>query len=50
MPTRSALPSDSDCRTQMHLARQGDVSPEMERVAEREELPGEVIRDEAGAG
>ncbi len=50
MPTRSTFPSDSDCRTQMHLAREGDVSPEMERVAEREELPGEVVRDEVARG
>ena len=42
MPTRSTFPPGSDCRTQMHLARQGDVSPEMQRVAEREELPEEV--------
>jgi len=50
MPTRSTFPSDSDCRTQMHLARGGDVSPEMERIAEREELPDEVIRDEVARG
>ena len=50
MPTRSTFPSDSDCRTQMHLAREGDVSPEMERVAEREELPGEGVRDEVARG
>ena len=50
MPTRSTFPSDSDCRTQMHLAREGDVSPEMERVAEREEVPGEVVRDEVARG
>ena len=50
MPTRSTFPSDSDCRTQMRLAREGGVSPEMERVAEREELPGEVVRDEVARG
>ncbi len=50
MPERSTSPSDSGCRTQMHLARQGDVSPEMERVAEREELPAEVVRDEVARG
>jgi len=50
MPTRSTFPSDSDCRTQMHLAREGGVSPEMERVAEREELPDEVVRDEVARG
>ncbi len=50
MPRRSTFPSDSDCRTQMHLARGGDVSPEMERIAEREELPDEVVRDEVARG
>ena len=50
MPTRSTFSSDSDCRTQMYLAREGDVSPEMERVAEREELPEEVVRDEVARG
>ena len=30
--------SDAPCRTQMHLARSGVVSPEMQRVAEREQL------------
>jgi phosphomethylpyrimidine synthase len=34
----------------MHLARAGDVSPEMARVAEREELPAEVVRDEVARG
>ncbi len=50
MSTRSTFPADSDCRTQMHLARQGDVSPEMERVARREELPDEEVRDEVARG
>ncbi len=47
---RSAFSSDSDCRTQMHLARRGEVSPEIERVAEREELPAEQIREEVARG
>ncbi len=34
----------------MHLARQGVVSAEMQRVAEREHLPGELIRDEVARG
>ena len=50
MPPRSTCPSDSDCRTQMHIARQGDGSPEMERVAAREELPAEVVREEVARG
>ncbi|MDP9401706.1 MAG: phosphomethylpyrimidine synthase ThiC [Actinomycetota bacterium] len=47
---RTAFPSDAVCRTQMHLARRGVVSPEMQRVAEREHLPGETVRDEVAAG
>ncbi|HEY3019763.1 MAG TPA: phosphomethylpyrimidine synthase ThiC [Solirubrobacteraceae bacterium] len=39
-----------ECRTQMHLARRGVVSPEMARVAEREQLPAEVVRDEVARG
>ena len=42
--------SDGGCRTQMHLARQGTVSPEMRRVAEREHLPAEAVRDEVARG
>jgi phosphomethylpyrimidine synthase len=47
---RSVFSSERECRTQMHLARQGTVSPEMARVAEREELPPELIRDEVARG
>ncbi len=36
--------------TQIHHARRGVVTPEMERVAEREGLPPELIRDEVGRG
>ncbi len=50
MSQRSMFSFDGDCRTQMHIARQGTVSPEMARVAEREELPGEVVRDEVARG
>ena len=38
------------CRTQMHLARRGTATPEMERVAEREHLPAELIRAEVARG
>jgi phosphomethylpyrimidine synthase len=34
----------------MHLARRGEVSPEMARVAEREQLPPETVRDEVARG
>lgn len=36
--------------TQMHHARQGTITPEMRRVAEREHLPAELIRDEVARG
>jgi phosphomethylpyrimidine synthase len=50
MRTRTAFPSDADCRTQMHAARHGTVTPEMECVAEREHLGPELIRDEVARG
>ncbi len=50
MSSRTSFPAGAECRTQMHLARQGVVSPEMERVAEREQLAPEVIRDEVARG
>ncbi len=36
--------------SQMHLARQGTVTEEMARVAERERLPVELVRDEVARG
>src|SRR5690348_5469095 len=39
-----------DSVTQMHVARQGTVTREMQRVAEREELAPETIRDEVASG
>src|SRR5579875_1005686 len=50
MPHRSTFPSDAECRTQMHLARRGVVSPEMSRVAERERLSAERVREEVARG
>ncbi|WP_302182667.1 phosphomethylpyrimidine synthase ThiC [Paraconexibacter antarcticus] len=50
MSLRTQFPSDAVCRTQMRLARDGVVSPEMRRVAEREELPAETIRAEVARG
>ena len=50
MPERSTFPSGSACRTQMHVARRGEISPEIRRVAEREELAAEVVRDEVARG
>jgi len=50
MPHRSSFPSTTSCRTQMRLAREGLVSPEMVRVAEREFLPAELVREEVARG
>ena len=36
--------------TQLELARAGEITPEMEFVAEREQLSPETIRDEVGQG
>jgi phosphomethylpyrimidine synthase len=47
---RSTFESEVECRTQMHLARQGVVSPEMIRVADREHLPADTVREEVAAG
>src|SRR5215216_90504 len=50
MKHRSAFDAKAGCRTQMPLARQGQVSPEMARVADREHLTVELVRDEVGRG
>jgi phosphomethylpyrimidine synthase len=47
---RTEFAAEEECRTQMHLARRGIVSPEMSRVAEREELDPELVRDEVARG
>src|SRR5436309_15821064 len=38
------------CLTQMHFARQGTITPQMQRVAEREGLSIELVRDEVARG
>ncbi len=38
------------CLTQMHFARKGEVTHAMRRVAEREELTPELVRDEVARG
>jgi len=38
------------CVTQMHRARRGEITDQMRRVAEREALAPEVVRDEAARG
>ena len=50
MQYRTAFPADASCHTQMRLARDGIASPEMRRVAEREQLPVETVRDEVARG
>jgi len=50
MSHRTEFPAEASCRTQIGLARQGVVSAEMRRVAEREAMPAETIRDEVARG
>ncbi len=50
MPERTLFPPDAPCRTQMYAARQGEVTPEMRRVAEREQLDPQLVRDEVARG
>src|SRR3989441_9584453 len=38
------------CVTQMHHARKGALTPEMRRVAEREDLAPELVREEVARG
>src|SRR4029077_9108678 len=38
------------CVTQLHYARKGDITPEMEFVAVREGLPADFVRDEVARG
>jgi phosphomethylpyrimidine synthase len=49
-PSRTAFAAHATCRTQVHLARRDVVTPEMQRVAEREHLPAELIRAEVARG
>ena len=36
--------------TQLHYARKGEITPEMEFIAMREGLPAEFVRDEVARG
>jgi phosphomethylpyrimidine synthase len=38
------------CVTQMHLARRGEITDQMRRVAERENLTADLVRDEVARG
>src|SRR5262245_19856152 len=40
----------SRCVTQLHYARKGEITPEMEFIALREGLPAEFVRDEVARG
>jgi phosphomethylpyrimidine synthase len=40
----------SACATQLHYARRGQITPEMEFVALREGLPADFVRDEVARG
>src|SRR5688500_706975 len=40
----------SACATQLHYARRGEITPEMEFVALREGLPADFVRDEVARG
>src|SRR5471032_1676289 len=45
---RRAKPGE--CITQLHYARKGEITPEMEFVAVREGLPADFVRDEVARG
>jgi len=40
----------SQCVTQLHYARKGEITPEMEFIAIREGLPSDFVRDEVARG
>ncbi len=46
----SGLGSLTRCVTQLHYARKGEITPEMEFVAVREGLPADFVRDEIARG
>ncbi len=50
MTHRSIFPHGTEVVSQLHVARQGVVSPEMRRVAEREGVEPELIRQEVARG
>ena len=43
-------PRTGACVTQLHYARRGDVTPEMEFIAIREGLPPDFVREEVARG
>jgi len=49
-PSRRPALRARSALTQLHYARRGDITPEMEFVAIREGLPAELVRDEVARG
>jgi phosphomethylpyrimidine synthase len=49
-PERCAPALARRCVTQLHYARKGEITPEMEFVAVREALPADFVRDEIARG
>src|SRR5579862_7143825 len=47
---RATSARGTGCVTQMHFARRGEVTPEMEFVAIREGVPATLVRDEVARG
>ena len=47
---RASVGAAGRCVTQLHYARKGEITPEMEFVAIREGLPAEFVRDEVARG
>jgi phosphomethylpyrimidine synthase len=43
---KASRSAEGRCVTQLHYARQGEITPEMEFIAVREGLPAEFVRDE----
>ncbi len=49
-PPRPLRARPGGCVTQLHYARRGDITPEMEFIAVREGLAAELVRDEVARG
>ena len=49
-PGTESGPAEIPCATQLHYAKQGIITPEMEFVAVREGLPAEFVRSEIASG
>ena len=50
MGYRATVRGEGAAVTQLHYARKGEITPEMEFVALREGLPAEFVRDEVARG